>query len=102
MRCINAYSRQGVRSEQVSQMRFATSTPTPSLGKKVAGGSRRQLPRAIHSLSMYASVVMYFYGAEAKQVPSEEKNQARSVAPGYRRRLSTGNRLVPSCYADHA
>src|SRR2546427_482442 len=41
-----AYSRHGSRTGQEAQMRRAASTPTPSLGKKMAGGSFRQLPAA--------------------------------------------------------
>ena len=40
----SAYSRQGACTGQVAQMRRATSTPTPSLGKNVDGGWSRQFP----------------------------------------------------------
>ena len=36
----------------MAQIRFAISTPTPSLGKNSSGGLSAQLPRAIHWLSI--------------------------------------------------
>src|SRR5918993_682519 len=52
MRLTRACSRHGSLTGQVAQIRRATSTPTPSLGKNVLGDSRAQLPLAIHSVSM--------------------------------------------------
>src|ERR687891_353512 len=52
MRLTRACSRHCSFTGQVAQIRRAISTPTPSLGKNVLGGSWAQLPRAIHSVSM--------------------------------------------------
>lgn len=46
-----AYSKQGCFTGQSTQIRRATSTPTPSLGKNVSGGTSQHLPRAIHEVS---------------------------------------------------
>src|SRR5579875_3334930 len=51
-----AYSRQGALTGQSAQIRRASSTPTPSLGKKVSGGKSRHLPSAIHELSITTSI----------------------------------------------
>src|SRR5215472_13178692 len=56
MRLINAYSRQGSFTGQSWQILRATSTPTPSLGKKVDGGMSVHLPPAIQSVSMSPSI----------------------------------------------
>ena len=42
---------------QVLQIRRARSTPTPSLGKKIAGGWFRQVPSAIHAVSVSSYIV---------------------------------------------
>lgn len=55
MRFNSAYSRHGPLTTQSLQMRRATSTPTPSLGKKIDGSSIRHLPSDIHSVSSTAS-----------------------------------------------
>lgn len=46
-----AYSRHGSFTGQSAQIRRVTSTPTPSLGKKVSGGMSRHFPRPIHEVS---------------------------------------------------
>ena len=40
------------RTGQLAQILRARSTPTPSLGKKIAGGLSRQSPSAIHNVSV--------------------------------------------------
>src|SRR3954469_1199936 len=52
MRLRSAYSRQGVFTGQSAQIRRATSTPTPSFGKNVAGGMSRHFPCCIHSVAI--------------------------------------------------
>src|SRR4029077_9894103 len=51
MRWSRAYSRHAVATGQPAQILRALSTPTPSLGKNVAGGYRRQLPSALHAVA---------------------------------------------------
>jgi hypothetical protein len=57
-----AYSRHGDFTGQSAQMRRAISTPTPSLGKNLSGGSSLHFPRDIHELSIadncYRSVAL--------------------------------------------
>src|SRR6476660_1249313 len=57
MRLARAYSRHISVLGQVLQIRRARSTPTPSLGKKVAGGWFRQFPSAIHAVSVSSCIV---------------------------------------------
>src|SRR5262249_11113451 len=57
IRLRRAYSRHGALTGQVVQIRRARSTPTPSLGKNTAGGWLRQLPSAIHPVSVSSYIV---------------------------------------------
>src|SRR5690606_35024284 len=57
IRLASAYSRHSVRTGQSAHTRRATSTPTPSEGKKRLGGLSAQLPRAIHSVSTVSAFI---------------------------------------------
>ena len=46
----SAYSRQGSETGHSAQIRWATSTPIPSLGKKMSGATSLHFPRAIQSV----------------------------------------------------
>src|SRR5579875_185996 len=52
----SAYSRHGPFTGHSAQYRRATSTPTPSLGKKISGGRSRQRPRTIQEVSISTSI----------------------------------------------
>ena len=64
----------------MAQILLATSTPTPSLGKKVAGGSSRQLPVAIQSLSVSMPANLRRRGENGDKATSKTGDKGR--APG--------------------
>ena len=67
MRFDNAYSRQRSCTGQVPQIFFATSTPTPSLGKNTAGGWLLQFPSAIQSMALETYVGAIWFPSRAKR-----------------------------------
>src|ERR1700722_7533712 len=56
MRLTRAYSKHASATGQSAQIRWASWTPRPSLGKNVEGGTSRHRPSLIHSASMEGSL----------------------------------------------
>src|SRR5580658_7812014 len=56
MRLTRAYSKHASATGQSAQMRWASWTPSPSLGKNMAGETSRHRPSLIHSASMGRSL----------------------------------------------
>src|SRR5580704_11313086 len=56
MRLTRAYSKHASATGQSAQIRWASWTPRPSLGKNMAGGIARHRPSLIHSASMDRSL----------------------------------------------
>ena len=75
------------------QIRLATSTPTPSLGKKVAGGCSRQLPMAIQSVSVSMAANLRSRGERRDK--RRAKNGSEAVGP-LGTRCRRGRRLATS------
>src|SRR5262245_33274578 len=78
MRLVRAYSRHDWRTGQSAQMRRATSTPTPSLGKKVDGAISLHRPHAIHSVSIKSLRSRLLYGESARKVATVPIGQVLS------------------------